>query len=359
MTRRAAACALALIACLSACTPAAGESAAVDPASDDRSSASSLPTEEKNGDTRQWLLGIDSPKETITYLYAEKFASEVARLSGGSMRIDIYADGLLGSDVVLVEGCRRNNVTFIVQTTAPQVNTMPDLAVFDLPVAFQDIREVRRAIDNPPFMESINAIYAQAGFQLMGFADQTFRVMSSNQKVETLADFQGQTIRTMENPFHMAFWQALGASPSSIAFGELHTALQQGYVDGQENPYAVFVANSFSKVQNYVMQTNHLPHLISLVMNRSEYLSLGEEQREILHQATEIAKAYAREQADVWEEEKINEIRDAGVEVVPLSPEVLEQMRQAAQPIYEQISDKVGRELVESYLSGHTLGLSG
>lgn len=297
-----------------------------------------------------WLLGIDSPKETITYLYAEKFAVEVDRLSGGRMRIDIYADGALGGDMALVEACKRNSVTFVVQNTAPQVNFMPELAVFDLPVVYQDIADVRRALDQPAFLETIGGIYRSGGLQLMGFADQTFRVLSSNKKIVALADFDGQSIRTMENPFHMAFWQALGAAPVSMPFGELHTALQQNFVSGQENPYAVIVANQFYKVQDYIMQTNHLPHIISLVTNLEEYQSLTPSEQEILRKAVAVAKTYAREQADLWESEKISELRAAGTEIVPISDTLFAEIRAAAQPIYDQIAEKVGEELVDAYL---------
>ena len=299
-----------------------------------------------------WLLGIDSPKETITYLYAEKFAGEVSLLSGGSMKINIHTDGALGSDMVLIEGCKRGTVTFVVQTTAPQVNFMPKLAVFDLPVLYNSIQDVRSALDNPDFMRTIDDIYISGGFKLLGYADQTFRVLSSNRRITQISDFQGQTIRTMDNPLHMAFWQALGATPTPLAFGDLHTALLLGHVDGQENPYAVFVADNFHRVQGYVMQTNHLPHLISLVMNNSQFNALDIQQQAILLKAAETAKLYARQQADIWEIEKINEIKAFGTEIVPISGELLAEIKQAAIPVYDQIIEQAGIDLVRAYLGG-------
>ena len=317
----------------------------------------SAPDEQATDETAvyNWLLGIDSPRETITYLYAEKFAAEVSRLSGGSMRINIHTDGSLGSDVVLIEGCKRGTVTFVVQTTAPQVNFMPQLAVFDLPVLYNNIQDVRSAIDNPEFLRTIDDIYVSGGIKLLGYADQTFRVLSSNRRITQISDFQGQTIRTMDNPLHMAFWQALGATPTPLAFGDLHTALLLGHVDGQENPYAVFVADNFHRVQGYVMQTNHLPHLISLVMNFPQFDSLDGRQQEILLKAAEIAKLYARQQADIWEIEKINEIKAFGTEIVPISDELLAEIKQAALPVYELIIEQAGIELVRAYLGGADL----
>lgn len=98
-------------------------------------------------------------------------------------------------------------------------------------------------------------------------ADQGFRVMSTNKAVNSFADFKGQKIRTMENSYHLAFWKALGANPTPMSFSEVYIGLQQHTIDAQENPYEVIVSNNLYEQQDYVVETNHLPHLISLIVN--------------------------------------------------------------------------------------------
>ena len=98
-------------------------------------------------------------------------------------------------------------------------------------------------------------------------ADQGFRVMSTNKPVNSFADFKGQKIRTMENSYHLAFWKALGANPTPMSFSEVYIGLQQHTIDAQENPYEVIVSNNLYEQQDYVVETNHLPHLISLIVN--------------------------------------------------------------------------------------------
>ena len=133
-----------------------------------------------------WPLGSSSPEDTVTQIYAEKFAEEVDRLSGGSMKISVYPNSVLGGDRELLESCRDGDIPFVVQNTAPLVTFMKDTAVFDMPALFEKIDEVREHVDNPEFMELMQQVYRDGGYELLGYADQGFRVMTTNKKVENL-----------------------------------------------------------------------------------------------------------------------------------------------------------------------------
>ena len=87
-----------------------------------------------------WPLGSSSPEDTVTQIYAEKFAEEVERLSGGSMKISVYPNSVLGGDRELLESCKDGDIPFVVQNTAPQVTFMKDTAVFDMPALFENNR---------------------------------------------------------------------------------------------------------------------------------------------------------------------------------------------------------------------------
>lgn len=145
-----------------------------------------------------WPLGSSSPEDTVTQIYAEKFADEVDRLSDGKMKISVYPNSVLGGDRELLESCKDGDIPFVVQNTAPQVTFMKDTAVFDMPALFDSIDEVREHVDNPKFMKLMQQVYNDGGYELLGYADQGFRVMTTNKKIESLADFKGQKIRTME-----------------------------------------------------------------------------------------------------------------------------------------------------------------
>ena len=116
-------------------------------------------------------------------------------------------------------------------------------------------------------------VYQKGGYKLLGYADQGFRVMSTNKNVKSIKDFKGQKIRTMENSYHLKFWKTLGANPTPMTFSEVYIGLQQGTIDAQENPYEVIVSSKLYEQQDYVVETNHLPHYISLIVSDEFYNS--------------------------------------------------------------------------------------
>lgn len=129
-----------------------------------------------------WPLGSSSPEDTVTQIYAEKFADEVERLSDGKMKISVYPNSVLGGDRELLESCKDGDIPFVVQNTAPQVTFMKDTAVFDMPALFDSIDEVREHVDNPRFMKLMQQVYNDGGYELLGYADQGFRVMTTNKR---------------------------------------------------------------------------------------------------------------------------------------------------------------------------------
>ena len=297
-------------------------------------------------------LATASPKDTVTQIFAEKFAEEVSDLSNGKMKIQVYANSTLGGDRDLLETCADGDIPFVVQNTAPQVSFMSDLAVFDLPCVFDSLDDCRKKIDDPQFNSLISDVYTEGGYHLLGMADQGFRVMSTNKPVNSLADFKGQKIRTMENSYHLAFWKALGANPTPMSFSEVYIGLQQHTIDAQENPYEVIVSNNLYEQQDYVVETNHLPHLISLIVNDDFFKDLPEDEQEIMTEAAQLATEYAREQSDARIADKVAVIEDSGTQIIKLSDETRKEIREASQGVYDSIREKINPDIYNSYMEG-------
>lgn len=296
-----------------------------------------------------WIIATDSPKDTVTSIFANKFAEEVETLSHGEIRMEVYENGTLGGDRELIESCMGGDIPFVLQNTAPQTNFMPKLAIFDLPVAYTDIDKLRATLDDPSFMDMINDVYQTHGFHLLGMGDQSFRVMTTNKKITSLQDFKGQKIRTMENKYHLAFWQSIHANPTPMTFSEVYIGLQQGTIDAQENPYEVIVSGKIYEQQDYVVQTNHLPHLLSLIVNDDFYQSLPDKERQIVDEAAEKAKQYARKQADARVADRLKIITDSGTKIIPLDEAMIAALRKEAQPVYKEIKQQAGTALYDAY----------
>ena len=307
------------------------------------------------GETTQrysWPLATASPEDTVTQIFAEKFAEEISELSDGRMKIQVYANSTLGGDRDLLETCADGDIPFVVQNTAPQVSFMGDLAVFDLPCVFDSLDECREKIDDPEFYDLISNVYTEGGYHLLGMADQGFRVMSTNKPVYSFSDFKGQKIRTMENSYHLAFWKAIGANPTPMSFSEVYIGLQQHTIDAQENPYEVIVSNNLYEQQDYVVETNHLPHLISLIVNDDFFKDLPADEQEIMTKAAKIATEYAREQSDARIADKIATIEESGTKILTLDDQTRAEIRKASKSVYESIEENIDPAIYNAYMDG-------
>lgn len=299
-----------------------------------------------------WVLGTASSENTVTGIFAEAFAANVDSLSSGALKVRVYHNSLLGGDIELIESCQSGDVPFVVQNTAPEVSYMKRLSLFDLPCAFDSLEELHRVLDSDGFMEKVNEIYNDAGFSLLAMADQNFRVMTSDREITDMSAFRGIKIRTMENSYHMDFWSAVGASPTPMAFAELYVGLEQHTVDAQENPYEVICSNAFYEVQDYVIDTRHLPHLLALVVNDEFLQGLDPSDREVVMQAAALARDTAREQALLRAESRIEEITASGTRIVPVSSQMRRDMREASSALYTRIRSVVADDdLFFSYIS--------
>ena len=300
--------------------------------------------------TYAWPLATCSTEDTITHVFAQTFAEEVERLSGGEMEIQVYPQSTLGGDRELMESCKDGDIPFVVQSPAPQVSFMPELCVFDTPCVFDDIEEARAAIDDPEFFSVIQGIYEDAGYQILGMADQCFRVMTSSEPFTGMESFKGQKIRTMENTYHIQFWNAVGASPTPMTFSEVYIGLQQGTIDAQENAYELIVSAKLYEQQEVLVQTNAVPDYITLIVSDDFFRDLDKEQQQIVWEAAAIAQEKARESADERREQREEELAAEGMEIVEIDQQTWEEMQEACQPVYENIRKQAGDELVDLYM---------
>ena len=297
-----------------------------------------------------WPLGTSSPEDTVTQLYAEKFAKEVSKLSHGKMKIEVYPNSTLGGDRELLESCKDGDIPFVVQNTAPQVTFLPDTAVFDLPSAFTTIKQAREAVDNPIFYKKMEKVYQKGGYKLLGYADQGFRVMSTNKNVKSINDFKGQKIRTMENSYHLKFWKTLGANPTPMTFSEVYIGLQQGTIDAQENAYEIIVSAKLYEQQKYLISTNAVPDYTTLIVSDEFYQGLTKEQQKIIDQAAETAQEKARESADDRRVQRQKVLEDEGMQIVDVDQKTWKQMQEKCQPVYDSIRKQAGDKLVDLYM---------
>lgn len=298
-----------------------------------------------------WALATASPADTLTGIFAQEFVKELDHLSHGQMKVRIYDNSTLGGDRELLESLASQDVKFVVQNTAPQVLFMPKLALFDLPMAYTNIDQVRQVSEDKDFLKQLDEVYSARGYHLLSLADQDFRLTTSNRPLTRLEDFKGLKIRTMENANHLQFWHNLGANPTPMSFSEVYVGLQQHTIDAQENPIEVIVSSRLYEQQAYLVETNHLPHMLSLLTNQDFYHQLTPHQRKIMDQAAKNARKTTLAQASQRKQERLAILEKAGVKIETLPVELVNELREKNQDLYHAIEKQVNDpQLIQAYL---------
>lgn len=248
------------------------------------------------------LIGADnSSKGAAAQLFGELVTEKVDEITGGKLTIDYHPNSELGDDGDLLRQLQSNDIQIVVCQTAPIVSFVPEAAVFDLPMVFSKydgdtIDNVLNGADSD-FHNKLSAAYEDDGFHLLGtLQNATYRLTSANKELNTLADFKSLQIRTMNNSNHMAFWTAIGAEPTPLAWSEVYFALQSGTIDAEENAADTIVGANLNEVQNVLAATNHILYANQMNINKDAYDALDPAYQAALDQAVAEAMAELRPQ---------------------------------------------------------------
>ncbi|MDR1520029.1 MAG: TRAP transporter substrate-binding protein [Planctomycetota bacterium] len=297
-----------------------------------------------------WIAGTDVADTTINYMIMTKFAELIKERSGGKINVEIYFGGQLGNTSEVTQGVVTGTIQIGSGMTGGLIDFVPQNAIFDLPNLFPNVDVLRKTLAGD-FLQTINEFNREGGLTMLCYADAGFRQLSSNKVVRSLKDLAGQKIRVMPNPYHVAYWTALGANPVAMDFSEVFMGLQQGTIDGQENPYMNIVANNMHEAQKYIIETNHLGHTITFFMNDDLYQSLPNDVRALVDECAAEARAYANSKADQSIRAYKETCVKAGCEIIILSPEVLKEFQDKAGVVYDMARKNVGDDLIDGILA--------
>ena len=255
-----------------------------------------------------WLVTADTTaKGAAGQVFAQLIQQKVKDANAGLV-IDYFPNGELGGDADLLRQAQKGYIAITVCQTAPIVSFIPEMAVFDLPMVFAryDGDTIDKVLNgDSEFHKRMSAAYEKAGLHLLGFMQNaTYRLATANKDLQTLSDFAGLQIRTMENKNHMDFWTAIGAEPTPLAWGELYFSLQSGTVNAQENAADTCVGAHFEEVQKFLACTNHILYCNQICINDKLYKALKPEHQAVLDKA--VAEALQEMRPKLEEIDKSN-----------------------------------------------------
>lgn len=274
--------------------------------SDKAAATSSNPVEIKIA-----CVGNEDHQSTIM---AKLFKEELEKLYTGDVKVTIYPNGSIGGEREAAEGVKLGTIQMTVVTSDGALPAwVPDIQVLSIPYLFENKEQAYKTLDGV-IAEQLNPKFEEQGFKHLGFGELGFRHFTNNKReIKSASDMKGLSIRVQEAPIWFALMQKLGASAVPVSFNELYTALQQGMVDGQENPIASIATSKFNEVQKYLTLDGHTYAAVSMIMNKGFYDGLPEDLRAAIDQAAKNAVPRQREAISAKEDEYMKQLKDSGM----------------------------------------------
>ena len=275
---------------------------------------------------------------------ADYFAKLVAEKSGGEMEVKVFPNSQLGGQKDLIEGLVFGSVDMALVGTAVLGQFQPQVSLFDLPFLFDDRPHAYRSLDSVGM--DIGKALEPRGIKLLGYMENGIRHMTNNiRPIKTPADMKGLKIRVMTNKIYVEMMKALGASPTPMAFSELYSAMQQGTVDGQENPSAHIYTKRFYEVQKYASLTAHAYAPEPMVVSMITWKKLSPKQQKVIQAAAKEAIAWQRKLSEDQDNDYWNKIKATGkMEVISVNRKPF---MEATKPVYAMFAKTVGQANID------------
>ena len=275
----------------------------------------------------------------------EVFEREVAAATNGRIAVEIYPNNALGNERDVIELAIIGAVELTTPSNAPLATFAPELLVFDLPYLFRDRPHMYEVLDGP-IGRSFEAPLRERGLVLLGYFEAGLRhLMTRDRAIERLEDLSGLKIRTMENPLHLRAFEAFGASPLPMAYGEVYTALEQGVIDGAEAARSNYFSKRFFEVAPNWSEIGWMYLVQPLVMSERFFASLSAGDQAAVRAAARKAVAAEREEYQKQDEEALAKLRAAGVRFTHPDTGVLLEL---AREVWRGAGQSVDPALVEA-----------
>ena len=275
----------------------------------------------------------------------DTFAREVETRTQGRYKIQTFYAGALGAERESVECVQLGTLDLTLTSTGPLPNFVPEVAILDIPFLFRDYAHARAVLDGPIGQDLLQK-FPPKGMVALAWAENGFRHMTNSRRpVNQPDDLKGLKMRTMENPIHIQAYKQFGILPTPMAFTEVFTALQQGTVDGQENPLSVITAAKLDQVQKNLSLTGHVYSPAVILMNKGQFdkLSAADKQA-FLDSAREAVKAN-RARIDDDERKAVADLRSKGMSVVENVDKA--KFQAALAPVYADFGKRFGQENID------------
>ena len=283
---------------------------------------------------------------------AVAFKQLVESRTAGKVRVEIHPNNQVGSPREMFESTKMGSLQMVWEGSSNFAGFLPEFMVFSMPYIFPNITVALRVLDGQ-FGEDLSALSVKkTGVRLLAYTQIGWRNFTNNKRViRTPADIKGLKLRTQEDPAMMKIVQSMGGSATPIAWSELYTALQQGVVDGEENPTSMVQVAKLYEVQKYMTMDGHILAINPLCVNEKFYQSLPEDIRYIIKDSAHTAALIYNGVGQYGATLDVADLTKKGMQIyVPTEAEYQQFVKAAQGPVKEFVISKIGKEWPEKLL---------
>lgn len=283
-------------------------------------------------------------------LAMERFRDSVVEKTNGEVRIDLFPANQLGGAEQQVDQVRRGSIFMSWSGPSFWARVVPELEALSLPFVLPDPESAFKLVDGP-VGEQLEEKLEERGVVVLGWGDLGARhVTNSRRALKTIEDFDGLKIRMQPNEVHLRTFRALGANPAPLDIAELFSALQQGVMDGQENPYSIILTNRFQEVQDHLSDTAHFYDYVVFLANQEEFDKLKPEYQEAIRTSMAEAIEWQRQENGEANAKALEELKAAGMTFTPVSDELRKAMRERTSGIVDETRERLGSDFIDLVL---------
>jgi len=289
-------------------------------------------------------LGHVLPTTHNWHVAATGFADEVKAATAGRVEIKVFPNSQLGTETAMIEGLQLGTVEMGLIGGASFQNIEPKLGLEGLPYAFSDHQHAYRVFDGEAGTR-LFGLLERKGVKGLAWWENGFRNMTNSKRpINTPDDLKGLKLRVTPDKIRLDTFKALGALPVPMAFAELYSALQQGAVDGQENPLAIIFSSNFFEVQKYLSLTNHIWSSATLVMAKPVWDKVSPADQQTIQKIAFTWRDKQRKMVQESSEDFLAKLKAKGMQVNSPKNELF---KAAIAPIYTQYESVFGKDLFE------------
>ena len=272
------------------------------------------------------------------------FCDEVDKGTQGRYKCQQFPNAALGGEREMIEAVQLGTQDLANVSTGALGNFVPEVKIVDIPFLFRDYPHARKVMDGEFGQDLLKKITAK-GIVGLAWTENGFRHMTNSKRaINQATDAAGLKMRTMENKVHMEGYKTFGILPTPMAWPEVFTALQQGTVDGQENPIPVILSAKLSQVQKHLSLTNHVYSPAVLIVAPSVWNKLNDADKKVFTEAAKKGAAAQRKKVNDDEANGIAELKKDGMQVVENVNG--ESFRKAVAPAYAQYAKEFGADKI-------------